>query len=846
MDVPGRKLFFDTGYFRLSYFERLVIKAILMALVVCGITVSIVFLSGPFKGFQMLGLLGLIFLLDTIVSQFRGEQSITSKVLRQSETGSVFINHFVGWKTFSLIDKAFNRSESHSAPFVLAVCAELIHTGEIKYGLQRLGINWRELVVTVETKINNTSVPAASFDGVREDITAGRIAQCESLVVQGFLEALDMGDRTVSYFALFLGLFATKNSDLMGILTKLSVTRDDIKNATISSRLSKEIGGDIIRQRGLAAGRFKKSHRIMNRAWTARPTPYLDNVSEDLTDSARHYRIGLLVGHKESYRQMLAILSRDGRNNALLVGDEDIGRNTIVQHLAFNVIKDNVPEKLFDRRIVKLDLGLITSGAQTAGEVQERFKKLTDEIIRAGNIVLFIPDIHNLKFTVGGQEMGGLEILAPVFDAALIPVIGTTTPKLYRSIIETTQTFRDLFESIQVEGLNQQEATQLLVYEAYALERLWKITISYPALKKIVELAERYFRARPLPRASLDLLQETLAEAQQRGQKIVLPELVVNLVSRKTNIPLEATTQREAIVLLNLEQEIHAKLINQEEAVKAVSAALRQYRVGLSRDKGPIASFLFVGPTGVGKTELSKVLCGLYFGSEDTMIRFDMSQYQDDKSISAFIGSADGMITGMLTEAVKRTPFSLILLDEFEKSYRGLLDIFLPIFDEGYIMDAMGEHIDFRNTIIICTSNAHSTYIKDQIDAGKTIPDIQGNLKSKLTEYFKPELLNRFDGIIAFRQLTREEIRKIVVLQLAKLKKQIIRTQNIDMNFTDGVYDFICQLGYDPVFGARPLQGAISLQIKDPLARYILEGKVHKGDSITVSVENGDIVFEKQ
>jgi ATP-dependent Clp protease ATP-binding subunit ClpC len=543
---------------------------------------------------------------------------------------------------------------------------------------------------------------------------------------------------------------------------------------------------------------------------------------------------------------MVGVLSRDGRNNSLLVGDEDIGRNTIVEHLAFNIIKDNVPAKLFDRRLVKLDLGLVISGAMTAGEVRERFKKLAEEILKAGNIVLFIPEVHNLKFTVANQEIGGLEILAPIFDAALIPVVGTTTPKLYRSIIETSQTFKDLFEVVQVESLTPAETIQLMIYEAYALEKLWKVAVSYPAIKKIVELANRYFRARPLPRASLDLMQEVLGEAQQRNQKIVLPELVVNLVSRKTNIPLEKSSSTEAKTLLNLENEIHTKLINQDEAVKAVSAALRQYRAGLTGDKKPIASFLFVGPTGVGKTELAKVLSGLYFGSEDMLLRFDMSQYQDKQSVPAFIGSPDSAIAGMLTEAVKRTPFCLILLDEFEKSYPGLLDVFLPVFDEGYLTDSLGEKIDFRNTIIICTSNAHSTYIKDQINAGKTVPEIQDELKNRLTEYFKPELLNRFDSIVAFRQLSKDEIRQIVVLQLNKFKKQILKTQNIELSFSDGVYDLICQLGYDPVFGARPLQGAISLQIKDPLARYILEGKVKKGDSMAVKLEAGDIVFEKQ
>jgi ATP-dependent Clp protease ATP-binding subunit ClpC len=845
METTKPQSFFDSSYFRLPYFERLGAKAILLGLVGCGLVTSIVFISGPLPEFRILGLLGLIFLIETIISWINGESGLNPTVFQQGRSKPVCLNYFIKGKTFSLLDKAFNRAEAQHLPLALTVCLELVYTREIKQGLHRLGINWRELVLALENKIKELS-RASVVDGIKEQTSSVRVAELESLMVQSFSEALAANERTISGLAVFLGLFSSKDSGLGEILTRLGITGEDLKNATISSRLIQEIGSGIIRKRGLAAGKFKKTHRIMNRAWTARPTPYLDSLSEDLTDSAREHRIGLLVGHHESYRQMVGVLSRDGRNNSLLVGDEDIGRNTIVEHLAFNIIKDNVPAKLFDRRLVKLDLGLVISGAMTAGEVRERFKKLAEEILKAGNIVLFIPEVHNLKFTVANQEIGGLEILAPIFDAALIPVVGTTTPKLYRSIIETSQTFKDLFEVVQVESLTPAETIQLMIYEAYALEKLWKVAVSYPAIKKIVELANRYFRARPLPRASLDLMQEVLGEAQQRNQKIVLPELVVNLVSRKTNIPLEKSSSTEAKTLLNLENEIHTKLINQDEAVKAVSAALRQYRAGLTGDKKPIASFLFVGPTGVGKTELAKVLSGLYFGSEDMLLRFDMSQYQDKQSVPAFIGSPDSAIAGMLTEAVKRTPFCLILLDEFEKSYPGLLDVFLPVFDEGYLTDSLGEKIDFRNTIIICTSNAHSTYIKDQINAGKTVPEIQDELKNRLTEYFKPELLNRFDSIVAFRQLSKDEIRQIVVLQLNKFKKQILKTQNIELSFSDGVYDLICQLGYDPVFGARPLQGAISLQIKDPLARYILEGKVKKGDSMAVKLEAGDIVFEKQ
>jgi len=308
-------------------------------------------------------------------------------------------------------------------------------------------------------------------------------------------------------------------------------------------------------------------------------------------------------------------------------------------------------------------------------------------------------------------------------------------------------------------------------------------------------------------------------------------------------VPLHKAGKEESEKLLNLENIIHERLVDQEEAVKAVARALREYRSGLSRKGGPIAAFLFVGPTGVGKTELSKILASVQFGSEEAMIRFDMTEYQIRESISRFIGSADGKIAGVLTEAIIQKPYSLVLLDEFEKAHPDIFNLFLQVFDDGRLTDSLGRTVDFTNTIIIATSNAHSNFIKERIEAGDNIGKINEELKKKLTEYFRPELLNRFSGIIAFKNLSPKDIEEIAGFQLKSLAKAISETHGISLDFDATVVKYIAELGYDPVFGARPLRGVISEKLRSPLAEKILRREIVKGSNIKAVLENKEIKF---
>jgi ATP-dependent Clp protease ATP-binding subunit ClpC len=426
----------------------------------------------------------------------------------------------------------------------------------------------------------------------------------------------------------------------------------------------------------------------------------------------------------------------------------------------------------------------------------------------------------------------------PIIKSDAFPIIGATYPKEFKEYIEDKTDFANAFEVLSISEISQQEAIMLLTYDSLILEKQYKLTIHFSAIKQAVVLAAKYFHYKPLPASARELFKEAISMATQRGSESVTGDTITQIVERKINVPIHKTGKAEAQMLLNLEDIIHKKYINQDEAVSAVSESLRAYRSGLSRKGGPIASFLFVGPTGVGKTELSKILADIQFGSEKFMVRFDMSEYQQKESISRFIGSADGKIAGSLTEAVIHRPYSLILLDEFEKAHPDILNLFLQVFDDGRLTDSFGRVVDFQNTIIIATSNAHSVYIQEQIRSGKKILDFSDEIKKKLFDYFKPELINRFSNVVVFKPLSIENVTSIARINLESLAQILDESQGIEMQFDDAVVEKIATLGYDPAFGARPLRKVIDKSIKSKLSKKILAQEIVKGQTIKVGLDN--------
>jgi ATP-dependent Clp protease ATP-binding subunit ClpA len=791
-----------------SYISYLVFAAATITMLISGVA-----------WFFYLGLLLILFFLDRLVHRGQGDRPIA----RMPRTGNVNIAPSFAPESFSIMERAFDSSLVSKRDFFLEVAHRLAETSYIEEGLRRLDVDPKEF----KQKLNELLV--VPMDGVSRESLAKK---AEILGLAAFGAAFAAGHNFVKASDLFSGLASVEDESVERLFNLFSIDAGDLELALILSagsargrfRTPRALGGFIFETHRTIR------HRVMNRAWTARPTPTLDRYSDDLTDLARESQIGFLIGHAEEYEKIVTTLARPTNPNALLVGEAGIGKEAIVQHLAFNLVKDNVPRALFDKRLVSLRVESVVAGAKPE-ELDARLTAIVEEIDMAGNIILYISDIHNLVRTSGAAYMSAADILMPVIMDNRFPILGATYPREFKEFIEPRSDFVGAFEVVPVSEISIAEAERVLSYESLILERDSRITISFGAIRRAVVIAKKYFRDKFLPSSAEELLKGALVSAEQRGEKALGPDRVSAVAEAKTHIPMHEAAGDEAKTLLNMEKLMHERVVGQDEAITAIAQAIREYRSGLTRPGGPIASFLFVGPTGVGKTELAKTLAKIQFGSEKMMTRFDMTEYQDKASFTRFIGSPDGQMKGALTEAVHEKPYSLILLDEFEKAFPDILNLFLQVFDDGRLTDNLDRTVDFTNTIIIATSNAHSDITNESMSKGESMADIAEYLKKRLVDVFKPELLNRFSKIIVFRNLEPAELSKIVLINLAELAATV-KAQGIYLSFDPAAVKELVKLGYDPAFGARPLRRVIDEKIRAPLSEAIIAQKIKKGSRV--------------
>ena len=861
MQITLENLSFLEPRLKFSTAFLVAIRVISYAFYFVFITTTIVFLFSDVEQLKWLGILFALYLLNKIIHIGKAERAI-GEIKEEDIAKGINVSEFFSPKAFGFLERAFDKSRIFGGNFYLILLDNLINSKEVRIGLARLDVSYKDFSQKIDEAISSVrdrSAKSTATTATGRSVSNGvdnlnkRQSQEElmdkigDLAKTAFLKSLSHHGAQVEPADLFSALGRVKDQELARIFYLFSVDAEDLENALIFSRFGRSFWGIKRLPKllgGFASKRHKKINRRINRDWTARPTPYLDDFSVDLTDLALEDSVGFLIGHQKEYDRLVDILARSGRANVLLVGETGAGKEAIVNHLAFNVAKDKVSGPLFDKRLVALEVSALFSGADPAA-VSERMKKIIDEVIKAGNIILYISDVHNLFKTSGEGHMSAADVLFPVLNSDAFQIVAATNPKDFKLTIETKTDFAGAFEVVRVEEINEDDATKILIYDSILLERDYRAIISFKAIKEAVKLAHKYFRQKLLPSSAQDLLRESLADTIARGDKILNADDIIKSAEKRINVPIHKAGEEESKKLLNLEKIIHQKLIDQEEAVGAVSRALREYRSGLSRKGGPMATFLFVGPTGVGKTELSKILSEIQFGSKEAMIRFDMSEYQDKQSIFRFIGAPDGSGLGALTQAVMEKPYSLILLDEFEKAHPDVLNLFLQVFDDGRLTDNLGRTVDFQNTIIIATSNAHSDFIKSSIEAGDTISKISGELKKKLTDFFKPELLNRFSNIIFFKNLSRDNIVAIAKLQLENLTKSVEDSNGVFLKFDNEAVKKIAELGYDPVFGARPLRGVISDKITSVLAEKILGKEIIRGDGIKVSIDKEEMIFNK-
>jgi ATP-dependent Clp protease ATP-binding subunit ClpC len=659
----------------------------------------------------------------------------------------------------------------------------------------------------------------------------------------------------------------------------------------------------------------------MVRPPSASRTPTLDQVSHDLTAAARADKLDPVIGREKEIERLIQILSRRTKNNPALIGEPGVGKTAIVEGLAHRIIDGDVPETLENKRVVALDIASVVAGTKYRGEFEERLKKVIEEIKNAGNCIVFIDEFHTMM-GAGAAEgaVDAANILKPSLARGELQCIGATTLDDYRKHIERDSALERRFQPILVEEPSVEEALDILRGVKGRYEEHHQLTINDEALKSAVTFATRYIPDRFLPDKAIDLideaasrvrikyyakpvelkklkqeeeqfrkskeealesqqydtaadmrqheietgdkikeLEEITAEKQQLEKPEVTPENIAEVVAMWTGIPVVQIAEDETERLLHMEEELHKRIVGQEEAITTISKAVRRARAGLKDPRHPIGNFVFLGPTGVGKTELARALAEFMFGNEDSLVRIDMSEFMEKFAVSRLVGAPPGYVGfeegGQLTEAVRRKSYCCILLDEIEKAHPDVFNILLQIFDDGHLTDAKGRRVDFRNSIIIMTSNigaelirkGHGIGFASRSDEAKLQQQSYDNMKDKLLgevkKSFKPEFLNRIDSVVVFHPLNKEQIREIVDLMLANVTKQLSEKE-IKLRVSDEAKDFLGKKGYDEVYGARPLRRVIQDMLEDRISEDILRGNFKAGDVISVDLEEDSIVIQ--
>ena len=590
-----------------------------------------------------------------------------------------------------------------------------------------------------------------------------------------------------------------------------------------------------------------RRYGTLGKDWASGYSITLDRFSLDHSKTVASLGFPEAIGHTREKEQIQRILSRQRINNVLLVGRPGSGRKRLIQDLASTSQLGRAKSEFVNyKRVMELNLAYLFSSIQNAEEVEALLDRIFSEVADAGNIILIIDNFHDFVGTTPGIDDPGqvniTSILTSYLQYAEFPLVALTTfAGLHRSI-EQNPSLLSYFEKVEVAEISPDDTLAVLEEIVPGLEYRYKRFISYPALKSIIDLSNKYIQNTPFPKKAIDLLDEAMGYLTQTKDRVLLPEHIATIVTERTQIPVGRIQEHEKETLLNLENLIHERIINQEEAVREVASSLRRARAEVTTRKGPMGSFLFLGPTGVGKTETAKTLAEIYFGSESRMIRLDMSEFQSVQDVQRLLGSTENPV-GLLTTQIRENPFSLLLLDELEKAHPNIINLFLQVLDEGNVTDGLGRKVDFRHTIIIATSNAGYKLILSALKEEKI--DFSG-LKSQMLDYifeqgiYRPEFVNRFDGVILFQPLSQEHLVRIADLMLSKLVINL-KEKGITLLITDSLKEKVAELGYDPTFGARNMRRVIQDKVENSLAVALLSNKIKRGQRITVDANTFEV-----
>jgi len=744
--------------------------------------------------------------------------------------------------------------------------------------------------------------PAATVEMVGKDNLTPRV---KKIINQSKREAIRLKSSLIGTEHLLMALLKESDCIAVRLLNTLGINIQKLF-VDILTAVGQEAGSA---KNEFVAGKAKGKGKSA--------TPTLDQYSRNLTEYAREDRLDPVIGREDEIQRVIQILSRRTKNNPCLIGEPGVGKTAIAEGLARKIVEGNVPETIKEKRVLTLDLSGMVAGSKYRGEFEERIKRVISEVMNDGNVLLFIDEIHTI-IGAGGAEgaIDASNILKPSLARGELQIIGATTIEEYRKYIEKDPALERRFQPVVVDEPSEQESILILKGLRDSYEAHHQVKILDEALVAAVKLSTRYINDRFLPDKAIDLIdeaaskvrlstyidspeirkleeenicleaekedairaeayekageikrkqQENLAaleklkkkqeKEKQEKQLIVGEAEIADIISSWTKIPVKKLEEEETERLKNLEKILHQRVVGQEEAVKAISKAIRRGRVGLKDPKRPIGSFLFLGPTGVGKTELSKALAEAMFGSENAMIRVDMSEYMEKHSVSKLIGSPPGYVGydegGQLSEKVRRNPYSVILFDEIEKAHPDIFNILLQVLEDGHITDAQGRKVNFKNTIIIMTSNAGAQRIIAPKTLGFTSKEdkeldykkMKEGVMEEVKHLFKPEFINRIDEIIVFHALTKEEVKKIVAIMIENMNKRTQEQMDITVKASASVLEFLAESNYDSAYGARPLRRAIQNHVEDKLAEAVLDGKVKSGNTVTMRLKEKEIKF---
>ncbi|NLI89240.1 MAG: ATP-dependent Clp protease ATP-binding subunit [Epulopiscium sp.] len=789
---------------------------------------------------------------------------------------------------------AFNHSYVGTEHLLLGL---MMSEGSVaQQALKNYGLNDHDIIDKIKALIGVGPIPVTKV----EDYTP----RSKRIMEASLQNAIAIGADQIGTEHILLAILRERGCLAVQIVESLGADPETIYNDIL-----KMLSGNP-RQAGKPMAEDKREDRETN-------TPTLDQYSRDFTQMAREHKFDPVIGRSKEIERVVQILSRRTKNNPCLVGEPGVGKTAIIEGLAQEIVNGTIPELLKDKRVVCLDLSTMVSGTKYRGEFEERINRVIDEVREAEDVILFIDELHTI-IGAGAAEgaMDASNILKPSLSRGEIQLVGATTLEEYRKHIEKDAALERRFQPITVDQPTEEETVQILQGIKDKYEAHHKVQITDEAIKAAATLSSRYIADRYLPDKAIDLIDEAssrvrlrsytrptdLKELEENLEKLALrkekaikderyeeagvikqeedkikEELtnakieweaensknnqvvsereIEEIVSTWTGIPVKRLAEEETERLRNMEKELHKRVIGQKEAVTAISKAIRRGRVGLKDPNRPIGSFMFLGPTGVGKTELTKTVAQALFGDESAMIRIDMSEYMEKQSVSKLIGSPPGYVGydegGQLTEKVRRKPYSVILFDEIEKAHIDVFNVLLQILDDGHITDSRGRRVDFKNTVIIMTSNIGARNIIEPKRLGfisaedieQSHKDMEKNVMDEVKKVFRPEFINRIDEIIVFHALTQEHIEEIATIMVDTLIKRISKHTGINVEMTDEAIKWLAEKGYDKAYGARPLRRTIQSEIEDYMSEKILDGEIKEGDSISVGLKDNELVF---